>query len=249
MSRLPEIFIVGTMKGGTTILFDYVCTHPRILRPKNKETHFFTLYFSNGLDWYLSQFPDRKETELSLDASPTYFDVAAVPVIPALIRSVVPDARIVLIVRDPISRAISHFEHLRLVANPALFMEIDINEFFSRPLEGCFIRGNPLDESLKDVILFSLYYHKYLNYRNIFGNQLLVLTNKGLRTDPVATMKRVFSHLGVEWVSSPLFGQEKYLSGSTKISLDPAVRAKLAALLYPDYRKFCDAANLEFEEL
>src|SRR5665213_166353 len=99
--RVPEIFIVGTMKGGTTILYDYICTHPRVLPGIQKEIHYFSLYADRELEWYLDQFPDRAEDCQSIDASPTYFDVAGMPTIPAYIKKASPSARIILIVRDP----------------------------------------------------------------------------------------------------------------------------------------------------
>src|SRR6185312_12729174 len=107
--RMPEIFIVGTMKGGTTILYDYIRTHPKVIAGKSKEIHYFSLYSDRGAAWYLEHFPDRAEDVLSIDASPTYFDVAHTAAIPGFIKDAVPDARVLLIVRDPIERAISHF--------------------------------------------------------------------------------------------------------------------------------------------
>lgn len=57
--RMPEIFIVGTMKGGTTILYDYLLTHPRVVPGTEKEIHYFSLHTARGDNWYTHQFPDR----------------------------------------------------------------------------------------------------------------------------------------------------------------------------------------------
>lgn len=243
--RIPEIFIIGTMRGGTTILYDYICTHPRVLPGAQKEIHYFSMYPMRDLDWYLSQFPDRPDDHLSIDASPTYFDTATIPTIPAYIHKAAPSARIILIVRDPVERAISHFQHLRLVSHKDLFADIDINEFLSRPLERCHIRKDPSDYHLGLVLGFSVYDNKLTHYVRAFGrHNILVLTNESLRSDPQDAMRRVFAHCGLEWVPSPMFGVQGYLSGSQNLPVDRDVRARLEAILYPSYERFLLGAGL-----
>src|SRR6266700_6115485 len=111
-SRLPHFIIVGTMKGGTTSLYDFITLHPDIERAKVKEIHYFSLNYHKGHQWYLDHFnsgPDK----ITGEASPTYFDAANMSLIPNLIKSFNPRVKILLIVRDPIERAISHYNHLR----------------------------------------------------------------------------------------------------------------------------------------
>lgn len=245
--RVPEIMIVGTMKGGTTILYDYICTHPRVLAGTRKEIHYFSLYPVNGIDWYLDQFPDRPDDVLSIDASPTYFDVATMPTVPAHIKREAPDAKIILIVRDPVARAISHVQHLRAVSNKDLFATVDTDEFLSRPLERCFTQEHPTDYHLGYVLGFSVYDEKFNNYSRVFGpKNVLVLTNEELRSSPQDTMRKVFGHCGLDWVASDMFGLQKYLSGSEQLVVDDRVRERLKALLYPSYERFCKRAGVPF---
>ncbi len=247
--RLPEIFIVGTMKGGTTILYDYLATHPRVTPGLAKEIHYFSLYSDRGLSWYLDHFPDRDETVFSLDASPTYFDVADTPSIPGFIKAAVPNAKILLIVRDPIERAISHFNHLKLVSHKDAFVGIDINDFFSRPISGCYTKSTPQDVHLDHVLSFSLYQFKFYYYRHAFGPEnILVLRNEDLRTRPIETMERVFAHCGLEWVASDLFGQQRYVAGSDKLRLERHVHERLADLFYLNFKAFCAAAGVPYSE-
>jgi hypothetical protein len=243
--RPPEIIIVGTMKGGTTILHDYICTHPRVVPGAQKEIHYFTLYPTKGVEWYLEQFPARAEETLSIDSSPTYFDVASGPTIPAWIKRDAPRARIILIVRDPVERAISHFQHFRTIVSKEAFADIDINEFFSRPISRCYTLQHPTDMNLRHVLMFSLYDEKFGNYAHVFGREnVLVVTNEGLRAEPTATMRRVFEHCRLEWAPSEMFGVQKYLSGSQKLVIDGEVRGRLEALLYPSYERFRRQAGL-----
>ena len=247
--RMPEIFIIGIMKGGTTILYDYLCTHPRVVPGASKEIHYFSLYSDRGPEWYLSHFPERGERFLSIDASPTYFDVAYTPAIPGFIKSAVPNAKVILIIRDPVERAVSHFNHLKLVSYKDSFKDIDINEFFSRSLEGCYSKKTPYDEHLNNILLFSLYYHKFLWYTQVFGRaNVMVLTSTELDTNPTETMQRIFKYCGLEWVPSSLFGVHRYVSDSDVSNLKASVRERLARLLYPDFKNFCLAAGLLYPQ-
>ena len=105
----PNIFITGVMKGGTTILHEYLCTHPEIQSGSQKEIHYFSLFYDQGPDWYQQHFEEIEEGCLTVDASPTYFDAANTPLIPKLIKGFSANPRVMVIVRDPIERAISQF--------------------------------------------------------------------------------------------------------------------------------------------
>jgi hypothetical protein len=203
------------------------------------------MYADRDLEWYLNQFPDRADDCQSIDASPTYFDVARMPTIPAYIKKAAPLARIILIVRDPVDRAISHFQHFRLVSDKALFVNIDVDEFFSRPLERCFTHQEQSDFHFSQVLDFSIYDDKFTNYVRVFGrDNILVLTNEGLRVDPEGTMRTVFQHCRLEWSPSEMFGVQRYLSGSQNLRIGSGVRARLEALLYPSYERFLRRADL-----
>jgi hypothetical protein len=243
--RAPEILIVGVMRAGTTILFEYLGRHPHIALPCVKEKHYFSLWPGRGNDWYIQQFPDRPADVLSVDASPTYFDAANYPTIPAVIKAALPGAKLLLTVRDPVERAVSHFQHLRSVSEPLLFADVDINEFFSRPIEHCYSQAEALDYWLDMVLRFSLYYRKFAMYAEVVGQHtMLVVCNEELAARPAAVMQRVFCHCGLEWSDSLSFENETFISNIAKLSLDPAVRNRLEDLLYPDYQRFCDIAGI-----
>jgi hypothetical protein len=248
--RMPEIFIVGTMKGGTTILYDYLLTHPRVVRGTEKEIHYFSLHTARGDAWYADQFPDRAEDVYAVDASPTYFDAAFTTAIPGHIKALVPNAKLILIVRDPIERAISHFQHLQTVSHKDLFCSVDINDFFARAPENCIAQLDAYDYFLNQCLSFSAYYRQLLNYLAVFErDRLLILRNEELRGAAASTtMRRVFSHCDLEWIPSTLFGQERYLSGSQRHQLASTVRNRLANILYPNFKHFCAAAGLPYSE-
>jgi len=105
------VILAGGMRCGTTSLFDWLKDHPQVSPSRRKEVHFFDLQAARGQAWYRRQFtplrrlPDGSDSR-PLESSPYYMFH---PAVPARVRAVVPDARIVFLLRDPVARAISHF--------------------------------------------------------------------------------------------------------------------------------------------
>ncbi len=103
---LPTFLIIGAMRSGTTALTRYLRVHPQVFMPRKKELHFFDLNFDRGLDWYAAWFADADGAQAIGEASPTYmyFESAVVRM-----AEVLPDARLIAILRNPVDRAYSHY--------------------------------------------------------------------------------------------------------------------------------------------
>jgi hypothetical protein len=116
---LPSVLVIGAQRAGTTSLFHALAKHPHVARPLLKEIHFFDDQFWCGVDWYRAHFPlsasqdraRRREGDLvGVDATPYYlFHPAA----PARAAATVPNAKLVVLLRDPVARAYSHFQKMR----------------------------------------------------------------------------------------------------------------------------------------
>ncbi len=108
---LPSFIIIGAMKCGTTSLYEYLGPHPDLGRSTPKETNFFLTpkHFSKGVPYYESLF--KKDRKIAFEASPNYTKLPKFPGVPERMHSVVPDAKLVYIMRDPIKRIISHYLH------------------------------------------------------------------------------------------------------------------------------------------
>lgn len=106
--RLPDFLIVGAMKAGTTSLAAWLRAHPRVFVPDDKELHFFDVRWNEGLDWYRAQFADASDEEIAGEATPSYM-VRDVHI--QRMASVVPDARLIVLLRNPVDRAWSQFNH------------------------------------------------------------------------------------------------------------------------------------------
>lgn len=245
----PDIFITGVMKGGTTILHDYITTHPKITSGSQKEIHYFSLFYDKGPDWYASHFNKVPAGNRTIDASPTYFDAVNTALIPRLIHAYAEDPRVILITRDPVERAVSQFIHLKVTTSAPALQDVSIDEFFAQDFNDAFRQNTTLGYYLNQVLAFSLYTRKFITYRQEFEkHQLLVLDNQALRESPRGVMENVFSFLNEEYVDNEVFGVVKFSNGSGINQISLETYNKLTEFLYPDYRHFCNQVGIVFKE-
>ncbi|MEG5057912.1 tetratricopeptide repeat protein [Microcoleus sp. A2-C5] len=110
--KVPKFIIIGSQRCGTTSLYTYLAEHPQILTPIKKEMDFFSWHFHRGIDWYLAHFPLMPEGEefVTGEASPSYFDCREAP---ERVYSACPEAKLIVLLRNPVDRAISHFYRLK----------------------------------------------------------------------------------------------------------------------------------------
>ncbi|HKX76665.1 MAG TPA: sulfotransferase domain-containing protein [Acidimicrobiia bacterium] len=112
---LPDFLIIGAQRAGTSSLYRYLAGHPDIVASSRKETEYFSGRYSQGLNWYRAHFPLRlhywiNPRMLTFEATPDYL---LHPLAAERACLVVPHARIVVLLRDPVARAYSHFRHMR----------------------------------------------------------------------------------------------------------------------------------------
>ncbi|MEM7356645.1 MAG: sulfotransferase domain-containing protein [Acidobacteriota bacterium] len=106
--RLPDFLIIGAQKCGTTSLFRLLEAHPSFAMSTPKEVHFFSEHFRRGTDWYREHFPPARSDQQVGEATPLYlFWPACLERISALL----PNARLVVLLREPGARAYSHYHH------------------------------------------------------------------------------------------------------------------------------------------
>ena len=113
MEKWPNFFVVGTPRAGTTSLYSYLNATPGIYMSSIKEPRFFhkirpetNLPIMHDKKKYLGLFRNVKDEKSIGEASPTYLQD---PESPLLIHKVIPNAKIIIILRDPIERAFSYY--------------------------------------------------------------------------------------------------------------------------------------------
>jgi hypothetical protein len=200
---LPGFLIIGAQKAGTTALYAYLRRHPRITGPSWKEVSFFDRHYARGEAWYRGNFPNllRARRELVGEASPSYLFH---PLAPARVSSLLPDARLLVLVRNPIDRAFSHYQHeVALRREPLSFED-------ALAVEEQRLKGE--EERLRtDPAYFS---HAWWNFtykaRGLYAEQLerwlehfrpeqlLILPSEDLLQEPASTHARVLEFLGAQ---------------------------------------------------
>jgi len=119
LGSLPAFIIIGAQKGGTTSLYQYLTYHPQILGSNMKEVQFFSLYYNRGVQWYKACFPANLRRKLQSrmvggpvitgEASPFYIFH---PTAPQLIAKTLPEVKLIVLLRNPVDRLISHYHHM-----------------------------------------------------------------------------------------------------------------------------------------
>jgi hypothetical protein len=116
---LPSFLVIGAQRAGTTSFFSNLCEHPQVARPIEKELHFFNYDYWRGADWYRSFFPTAAAQRLArlsgsdlvgAEATPYYLYH---PAVPRRVAETVPDAKLVVLLRNPVDRAYSHYHKMR----------------------------------------------------------------------------------------------------------------------------------------
>jgi hypothetical protein len=106
---LPDFLIIGTQKGGTTSLYNYLVSHPQVLSAAQKEILYFDYNFSENENWYRKFFPllaRLKRSSLTGEADPDYlYHLHA----PKRIAQTTKNIKLIIILRNPVNRAISHY--------------------------------------------------------------------------------------------------------------------------------------------
>ena len=103
----PSFFIIGQFKCATSSLAVSMFVHPQIKAGAMKELHYFSRLSSHlSMDWYLQQFPCGSADQQTFDGSPSYLSH---PAVPSALLSAFPDAKVIVLLRDPVERAFSHY--------------------------------------------------------------------------------------------------------------------------------------------
>lgn len=122
----PSFLIIGSQKCGTTSLYNYLIQHPNLIAASKKEIHFFSTNYDKGDEWYKTHFPrtkafGNKTDVITGEATPYYIFH---PHSPARVRKALPDVKIIVLLRDPVERAFSHYKHhVKLKVEPLTFAD------------------------------------------------------------------------------------------------------------------------------
>lgn len=183
MSRRPNALIIGAGKAGSTSLHNYLNSHPAIFGSEIKELMYFSSNFGRGEGWYLSHFPEQDGVEVYFESTPQYTFRDELPFVAQRIHDFNPDMKLIYIIRHPVERIISHFNHWRRT-QPERFSDIDAM------LQNAAERRIFLDRTR--------YFHQLEQYRALFPDEQIHVTFlEDVQSDFVPTLNAIFAFLGV----------------------------------------------------
>ncbi|MDC1500145.1 sulfotransferase [Octadecabacter sp.] len=211
---LPNLIIAGVNKGGTTALFRHLASHPDILPSSVKETCYFLPIRYGGtvapISEYKKYFEKYRNEKLVIECTPGYF-YGGIKLVNK-IKKTLPNARIVIVLRDPTSRFFSFFHFMKSMqkltnsTSPSVYLDMCRS---MTPEEFCDSHNNTY---------FGLqggYYADYLNdWIQVFGDKLHIDFFENLVWDPEGFMSSVSHFAGVD--PSPFNGLEFKRENVTK---------------------------------
>jgi hypothetical protein len=251
-TRAPDYLIIGSMKCGTTILNDYINAHPSACAAKQKEIHYFSLYYNKGEAWYADFFADVPDEKITGEASPTYFDITNDDTIPLRIQSILPHSKLIVILKHPVDRAISHFLHLRNVNKIPTAQTIDLNELFSGDLAYKYqheFKVKPELYHFQFILDFGHYVERLTRYKRIFADNLLIINNDDLWQNGQAVMNRVFEHLALSPFESPMFTRKHYVTPQDLKQISQSAKQNLVNYYQHDLNCLKQNFGIEFVDL
>ncbi len=202
---LPNFIVLGAPKCGTTSLHLYLSEHPEIFMTEQKEIHFFLSddahwgTWNRGLEWYSSLFKAGKSYPMRGEASPGYVIEGQTEDAAKKISEVLPEVKLIYLIRDPIRRTKSHFLESYFLGY--LPKGICLDDIISN--RG--INDRPHDFYYKDFVYTSLYNRQLrllLKHHDL--NNIFIATQEQLQTQPQRILTEIFNFLGIDSAFIPM---------------------------------------------
>lgn len=184
IGQMPSFLIIGQQKCGTTSLYDAICQHSKVEPAITKQSHFFDRSFRLGLGFYKAHF--KAGAKYCGEATPDYFDH---PKALQRIKDLALRVPLVLVLRDPLERALSHYQMSKALG----FENLGFEEALLLEKDRI---ASPFGIERFAYRYKSDYKAHYQKWKQAFGNQLLVLSLEEIKTQEGLT--RVQKHLGLK---------------------------------------------------
>ena len=254
---LPDFLNIGVQKSGTTSLHQYLAQHPNVAMPRiGKELHFFDLNYGHRASWYKWYFPSvwsrqyrtrvRRQPLVAGECTPYYL---ANPLVPGRVKQLVPNAKLIALLRNPIDRAFSDYHHNVNKDREPLTFEQAIDQEDDRV-------GGERERLARDPSYVSLVHQRYaytqqghyadqlLEWMTHFRReQFLILNSERFFEDPSAVMQDVCRFLEI-----PDFALAEYpvFNAQASGNMAAATRARLVDHFRPHNERLYDLLGVDY---
>lgn len=251
---LPDFIIIGAQKSGTTSLFHYLAQHPQVKPSFTKEVHFFDGgkkpeidTFAKGTFWYRAHFPlytGKSREFITGEASPLYIFN---PLAPQRISNLVPQVKLIALLRNPVERAISHYFHEKRKGRE----QLSILEAFEAEEDR--IRAVLRQQNYKSL---NFIHHTYLKrglyaeqldrYLRLFDSQqLFIIQSEDFFSNPGQILSKICRFLNIN-DKYPFANLNPRNIGYNKHRIEDAVLEYLIQYYLPHNQRLCNLLGQSF---
>jgi hypothetical protein len=252
----PTFLIIGAAKSGTTSLHETLVRHPALGASLDKEPRYFDVNYGRGRGWYRAQFPLRSyrlRTRLRFGVEPAVGEATPYylfhPHVPSRVRRDYPEMKLIAVLRDPIERAYSHYQHQVRIGR-------EQRSFEQAVAEEAELIGPELERMLADQTYESDVYRRYSYVsRGLYAEQLerwlarfpaqqlLVLSSEDLFARPADTLAEICRFLGIPAVERVALRADRHFGYA---ELSPRTRKELADGFAEPNRRLCALLGRDF---
>jgi hypothetical protein len=259
---MPDFLIIGAQKCGTSSLYKYLTKHPFIepaqdFIDSSKEVRFFSRHYGKGILWYRRHFPSTLYKKyfkkiygqelITGEATPSYLFH---PHAPRWIYDTIPNVKLIVLLRNPIDRAYSHYQHVFRIGKETLAFDAAL-EAESKRLSG------EREKMIKNENYrsFNYMYYSYLT-RGIYADQIkvffnffkkkqiLILNFETFFSNPSVYFKKILEFLQIrEW--KPIEFNKHNVGRYQK--LDPAIRKRLGKYFKEHNKRLYELINQNYD--
>ncbi|XP_048869473.1 heparan sulfate glucosamine 3-O-sulfotransferase 2-like [Brienomyrus brachyistius] len=183
--KLPNAIIVGVKKGGTRAVLEFIRIHPDV-RAVGTEPHFFDRNYDRGLDWYRSLMPRTLDSQITMEKTPSYFVTREAP---RRISSMSRDTKLIVVVRNPVTRAIS--DYTQTLSKKPDIPTFEVLAFKNKSFGVVDTSWNAIR-----IGMYVLHLENWLQYFPL--SQIHFVSGEMLITDPAGELGRVQDFLGLK---------------------------------------------------
>jgi hypothetical protein len=251
VGALPDFVVIGAQKCGTGFFYNLLTRHPNVERAAVKEVHYFDKQenLRKGTEWYRRNFPTARQEDgqrtITGEASPSYLINRDAP---ERMAEVIPEARLIVLLRNPVDRAYSHYHHSVRGGGETRSFEEAIEAGLARLLGEGNEPSEPTHPSDVDrsrsvsYLRRGIYVDQLLRWRRFFGDeQLLMLKSEDFFKRPQESLKLVQDFLGLPYWEPELPPHKT----NSYDPMDPATRRQLEEFFEPHNRRLYDYLGVD----
>ena len=238
LRMMPAFIVIGTHRGGTSAFYHYLTEHPGIGAATTKEVNYFDRNYFKGSLWYRAHFPTRAQRAnraafISGEASPHYLFHSLVP---QRVAQTIPDVRLIVLLRNPVERAWSHYRRYIYLGRETLPFEQAIAEEERR------LTADAQDTAGRTSYLArGLYANQLDRWFSVFPRErLLILRSEDFYADPAAILAQTLDYLDMPRDGMPeetTYDRYDGYAGTpvahADAAMSPASRTRLSAWFAP----------------